>query len=888
MNRLSKLCCLIFILLFFQITPILGAETSVSESIEGDITSILNNSAGDYIVSKNTTAVISSPITFRGTLQIEGSLQVLGTAVVTLSPVSEITVLPTGTYDGTGDTVLEGTFINNGIISGYLIINSNGNFNNNGNAIDLDIDLYNNTIINNGVWLGGELTLGNNSTLINNNIMEQYYKNYSNQFGLLIIDETSSLINNPTGVFGICNNLINNGNIENDGIICLEKASNVLYPIIPPSTPQLLNNDNLINNGTIVNNLRCQIINTETGTFNNYGTFINDGIYQNNGTDNEVNNSENNTNVSTFYNLDLEVSPSFGNNNILAINLDNGSYYSGNEAQKLAIGTKIKILNVHGLSFIFKDLTVNNKTINVPITGTNYTQSYTFELTSNTTVIANFSADLINIEVEVVPANGGKIEGLKTTPYEFFEDYTITAIPNSGYQFYKWESSDNEIITYDSTITGKAFNDEVFTAYFEPADIEIYTINADTNTYIGGFVTGSGRYIEGQSYTLTATPFEQAGYEFNYWTLDGEVYSRNPILTGIANENLNLVANFSFAGDLSLSTDKVYLSTLRGEKQSETVVLTTGLDDDLLYFNWYSNNPNVAVVEAEGNIATIIAVNEGVATVTVAVGDHFETISVVVSNNSVVLDDIIITTDSPDYFTVTAVNVQPNPALHSSSSLSVEYVPMFVWSESNQSDINAKVSINDGNNWYYTFPVNDTPINNYFIKADSLIIHIYGSTIFGQNGNMIGTSTYDWLNDANAGTNEIGYITYAQNLGFEKPSVYNGDIAGTTGKNIPLEGIRISSNIEGVQILSDVLVQDKGWLTSIDDGTYAGTMFENKQLYGLRLNLSGSNSENYTIRYRVHVQDLGWLDWVSNGETACAPNSSKQLEAIQVELIKTK
>lgn len=112
-------------------------------------------------------------------------------------------------------------------------------------------------------------------------------------------------------------------------------------------------------------------------------------------------------------------------------------------------------------------------------------------------------------------------------------------------------------------------------------------------------------------------------------------------------------------------------------------------------------------------------------------------------------------------------------------------------------------------------------------------------------------------------TPSISYSVHVQNLGWQD-NVNDGKLAGTTGKSLRLEGIKM--NLIGSEAVIDALsyrthVQDYGWLDWAKNGTVSGTVGEAKRLEAIEINLNGEPAEIYDIFYRVHAQNFGWLDW---------------------------
>lgn len=136
----------------------------------------------------------------------------------------------------------------------------------------------------------------------------------------------------------------------------------------------------------------------------------------------------------------------------------------------------------------------------------------------------------------------------------------------------------------------------------------------------------------------------------------------------------------------------------------------------------------------------------------------------------------------------------------------------------------------------------------------------------------------------------VNYQTHVQDLGWQA-AVKNGDVSGTSGKSLRLEGIKIDvANVAfhkmtgGIQYQTHV--QKIGWQNPVSDNALSGTTGQALRLEAIRINLTGTLSQNYDVYYRVHVQDRGWLGWAKNGASAGSEGQSLRLEAIQINLVK--
>lgn len=134
-------------------------------------------------------------------------------------------------------------------------------------------------------------------------------------------------------------------------------------------------------------------------------------------------------------------------------------------------------------------------------------------------------------------------------------------------------------------------------------------------------------------------------------------------------------------------------------------------------------------------------------------------------------------------------------------------------------------------------------------------------------------------------TANISYSTHVQYIGWQK-YVNNGNMSGTSGKSLRLEGIKI--NLEsalGGYIDYQTHIQNIGWQNYVGNNELSGTTGKSLRLEAIRIRLNGEVSEYYDIYYRVHIQDYGWLPWTKNGEAAGSEGYSKRLEAIEIKLL---
>ena len=132
-------------------------------------------------------------------------------------------------------------------------------------------------------------------------------------------------------------------------------------------------------------------------------------------------------------------------------------------------------------------------------------------------------------------------------------------------------------------------------------------------------------------------------------------------------------------------------------------------------------------------------------------------------------------------------------------------------------------------------------------------------------------------------TPSVIYTTHVQNIGWQEEKS-DGQMAGTEGQALRLEGIKISlKNAEG-SIKYQTHVQNIGWQEEKLNGNMSGTEGQALRLEAIKISLSGDISELYSIKYRVHVQNYGWLGWAKDGELAGTEGFGLRMEAIEIKL----
>ena len=169
--------------------------------------------------------------------------------------------------------------------------------------------------------------------------------------------------------------------------------------------------------------------------------------------------------------------------------------------------------------------------------------SYTFTVTSNHNLVAQFQVNSYTINVSASPSNGGTVTGDGT--YQHGQTCTVTATPATDYTFLRWTENDNEVSTdasYEFTVTAN----RNLVANFA-SDTQTYTISVSATeggvAYVGDTLgTLEGTFSYGDTCTVHAVA--DTGYTFANWTENDSVVSTDANYHFAVESDRALVANF--------------------------------------------------------------------------------------------------------------------------------------------------------------------------------------------------------------------------------------------------------------------------------------------------------------------------------------------------------
>ncbi|MCR5039537.1 MAG: C10 family peptidase [Bacteroidales bacterium] len=96
--------------------------------------------------------------------------------------------------------------------------------------------------------------------------------------------------------------------------------------------------------------------------------------------------------------------------------------------------------------------------------------SMQFVVNGNRTLVANFSVNAFTVSAVAYPSNGGSVEG--TGVYEYGTVVTLTAHPNSRYEFFCW-FEDEDVLSFDPVLSFEVTEDrEIYVLFAENEDVD--------------------------------------------------------------------------------------------------------------------------------------------------------------------------------------------------------------------------------------------------------------------------------------------------------------------------------------------------------------------------------------------------------------------------------
>ena len=162
--------------------------------------------------------------------------------------------------------------------------------------------------------------------------------------------------------------------------------------------------------------------------------------------------------------------------------------------------------------------------------------NFTFALTANRTLVANFLLNNYTLTVNAV--NGTVSKAPDQATYNHGSNVVLTATPAAGYVFSSWTG---DATGTTNPLTVNMTSNKNITANFTAIPVNSYTLTVNAVNGSVAKVADQPTYTSGSTVVLTATP--ATGYTFSSWSGDA-TGSVNP-LTVTMNANKNITANFT-------------------------------------------------------------------------------------------------------------------------------------------------------------------------------------------------------------------------------------------------------------------------------------------------------------------------------------------------------
>ncbi|MGO5362783.1 GH25 family lysozyme, partial [Collinsella bouchesdurhonensis] len=164
------------------------------------------------------------------------------------------------------------------------------------------------------------------------------------------------------------------------------------------------------------------------------------------------------------------------------------------------------------------------------------------------------------------------------------------------------------------------------------------------------------------------------------------------------------------------------------------------------------------------------------------------------------------------------------------------------------------------------------------------------STVPGIDGNCDINYWYKDRSSVAGGNPHIACRAHVAGIGWQA-AVEDGATAGTTGRALALEALRVSLSSsdydDGSAVEVDAHVSGIGWQGwDSPSPSEGGTTGQARAVEAVRLRLTGAIADDYDVWYRVHAAGIGWMGWAKDGEDAGTTGMSCPVEAVQVKLVR--
>ena len=214
--------------------------------------------------------------------------------------------------------------------------------------------------------------------------------------------------------------------------------------------------------------------------------------------------------------------------------------------------------------------------------------SYSFSITANRTLVANFT-QTFTITTSPSPSAGGSTSGDGT--YNSGATVTVTATAKPGYAFVNWTENGSPV-SASASYTFPAAANRTLVANFT----QTFTRSRQARRRVqGGTTSGDGTYNSGASVTVAATA--KSGYAFVNWTENGSPVSTLASYTFPAAADRTLVANFTQTFTITTSPSPSAGGSTSGDgtyNSGASVTVAATAKPGYAFMNWTENGSPVS------------------------------------------------------------------------------------------------------------------------------------------------------------------------------------------------------------------------------------------------------------------------------------------------------
>ena len=217
----------------------------------------------------------------------------------------------------------------------------------------------------------------------------------------------------------------------------------------------------------------------------------------------------------------------------------------------------------------------------------NTSSSRDVEVTRDITYTAYFELDTrptYTISVNSENETKGTVSG--SGVYRLGSSVSISASPKTGFFFSHWNDGNAS-----SSRTVQVTRDITYTAYFELDTRPIYTVSVRSDNLAKGTVSGGGRYSEGTSISIYASP--RYGYIFSHWSDGCASSSRSVYVTGNVTYTAYFVADPRPIYTLSVFSEDIIKGSVSGSgeyRDGTSVSISASPKSGYVFSHWSDGN----------------------------------------------------------------------------------------------------------------------------------------------------------------------------------------------------------------------------------------------------------------------------------------------------------